>query len=746
MNAPLQSFGFKESRYERPNLNWVCGRAAEGQPCLLGPDARGHCQAAAECAPVRKGDRWFCARPSVSGGPCSDGPLPDGACGRPIPRCLPVRSLRARRGVLCRWTVALTFGGLLFLLGGPVRWRVASPGHLTSHHSLADLTCDRCHGTPGSADIPASASPGTPGSAGIPAGANLSAAHAVQDGRLCLNCHQLGPASAPFQPHGLPANQRAELTRNAQTNAPAPRPVALALSSLLVGRPTEGHRDVACAACHQEHRGKNTSLTQLSNEQCQVCHARQFRSFAHGHPAFKQYPFFRPTSILFDHNKHGDAHFKDPAFTTNAPAYCTACHQTDPAGRTMLVTNFAAACAACHLRQVREAPGLAFLGVPNLAVLGQSIGDWPSNGTDELTPFTQLLLSADERAVGAMKALAQADLLDNLSELTPTRTNELKAAEQLAWSFKELMADLITNAPATLSNRLQLVIRRQLTPSEAAGLADHLPQDTLALAQAVWFPHLQQELSLHESRKPLTPAVAETNVATAGAHPTPDTPSLPSFSQNSFGWYRTSSQILYRPAGHPDQFLQSWLDLSASASAQGTNAPASLQRLSNALAKAESPGRCAKCHSTDIKPPSPPSPLAPGQGLEVKDYAINWQPFRPEPDQHTSTRFSHQAHLSLVGSNGCVTCHGFKKPVETKVASLGAPASPGAPASLPAPAFTSSFSPIQKDVCARCHTGQQAGDSCLKCHAYHFGKFKPTLAKPAQNLKMITAQLPPQRK
>ena len=90
------------------------------------------------------------------------------------------------------------------------------------------------------------------------------------------------------------------------------------------------------------------------HNQCQSCHAQQFDSFAHGHPAFGPYPFGRPTRILFDHIKHVDAHFQDPIFTNHTPAYCTACHQTDPAGRTMLVSNFAATCAACHLRQIRE--------------------------------------------------------------------------------------------------------------------------------------------------------------------------------------------------------------------------------------------------------------------------------------------------------------------------------------------------------------------------------------------------------
>ncbi|PYJ03164.1 MAG: hypothetical protein DME25_13115, partial [Verrucomicrobia bacterium] len=393
--------------------------------------------------------------------------------------------------------------------------------------------------------------------------------------------------------------------------------------------------------------------------------------------------------------------------------------------------------------QIREAPGVAFLGIPNLAVtaLRQRIGRWPDNGAGQLTPFTQLLLSADGSAAEAMRTLSGADLLDNLDELDRATTNELKAAEQLAWAIKELMADLAADATATLSNRLRTLLGRQLAPLEAARLAGQLPQDTLALAQAQWFPDLQQELSLHRSSKPLALAEGETNAASATRHQALDTSSLPLFSQNRFGWYRTNCQILYRPAAHADEFFRSWLDLSVSASLRGAQDPispdafASLRRLSNAIAKPESPGRCAKCHSTEIKPPLTPSPLAPREVAGMKADAINWHPFRPEPDQHTFTKFSHQAHFSLIGSNGCVTCHGFKRPAETNLASVGTPASPSVPTPI------SNFAPVQKDVCARCHTGQQAGDSCLQCHDYHIGKFKPTLPLPAQNLKMTTAQV-----
>ena len=101
MQRPLDPLRFKQNRYERPNQEWVCGRAAEGRACPLGPDERGNCRATGECAPAKKGDRWFCtadrsARRQVRKGAASRMVT----CSHPIPPCQPVPSLRRARGSL----------------------------------------------------------------------------------------------------------------------------------------------------------------------------------------------------------------------------------------------------------------------------------------------------------------------------------------------------------------------------------------------------------------------------------------------------------------------------------------------------------------------------------------------------------------------------------------------------------------------------------------------------------------------
>ena len=49
MQRPLDPLSFKKNTYDRPNQDWVCGHAAEGRACPLGPDERGNCRHTGEC-------------------------------------------------------------------------------------------------------------------------------------------------------------------------------------------------------------------------------------------------------------------------------------------------------------------------------------------------------------------------------------------------------------------------------------------------------------------------------------------------------------------------------------------------------------------------------------------------------------------------------------------------------------------------------------------------------------------------
>ena len=153
----LQEFAFDASAYELVNRAWMCGKIVEGEICREGPDSRGRCRIGPECLPVREGDRYLCARSQSRGGSCAEGPAPDGGCSHAQTKCQPVRSIRAKRGMVVRMAVAVTVAVLAMLFGGSElrEWSEAfvQPGALTAKHgAIAD--CGSCHAAAGEGSTP----------------------------------------------------------------------------------------------------------------------------------------------------------------------------------------------------------------------------------------------------------------------------------------------------------------------------------------------------------------------------------------------------------------------------------------------------------------------------------------------------------------------------------------------------------------------------------------------------------------
>lgn len=308
----LQVIRHDASAYDRPNQDWQCGHAAEGNGCRIGPGSRGDCRATFECAPRREGDRWFCTRPESAGGECTQGPLPTGVCTRPIAKCAPVRSYRKARGAISRVVAALAFGLVLVVTAGGARGSksgdraaLLSPGPLSRTHG--NLDCTRCH------------------SAAEHAWLGVMTDDAG-DGAKCLACHREPHAGSAQLAHGL---DRSAL-HDAQTEAPA------------------------CATCHPEHRGRVGSPVVLPDGRCQACHDRSFASFESGHPGFGRFGTHDGlTSIAFDH-----------AGAKHQQVGCSACHAEDDAGGLEALRPFASACAPCHAGSIGrvDAPPVA-LGI-----------------------------------------------------------------------------------------------------------------------------------------------------------------------------------------------------------------------------------------------------------------------------------------------------------------------------------------------------------------------------------------------
>ena len=469
MREPAPDFSSRQ--YERPNQQWVCGLASEGQVCPAGPTAHGRCPALAECAPVRDGDRWKCNRSALRGGECENGPTPDGDCCR-VHQCRPVRSLRAVRGRFVTACTMLAAGLLLIVLSSNWRNRVIAPGPLTRAHAqlmqngvsqgATDTNCAACHGAAERAVAGWSAS--------------LIAGHGegTSQPALCMECHgKTISTEFALAAHGLPPDVLKVITGKRDVDSSAAK-------------------ELACAACHREHRGAQFDLTSMNDAACQSCHKHQFESFATDHPDFGAWPYERRTRIVFNHASHRAKHFADKKQSFD----CRSCHLDDATGQVQLLASYGVACAACHDDKIatsvsQSVPVLTLptLDIDAMKAAGQDVGAWPELATGDfdgrLPPMMKLLLAADPTAA---KAIASLGVEFEFFDVDPDDPQQLEACVLLAKAMRELLADLARRGPVVARERLAVTLGRDITDAEISGLMAGLPAETARGALRTWFP------------------------------------------------------------------------------------------------------------------------------------------------------------------------------------------------------------------------------------------------------------------
>ncbi len=735
MRRLLQSIIYNRKLYDRPQDEWVCGRAAEGCPCVFGPGSGGECRATSQCLPAKNGDRWVCTRPISLGAACETGPRPDGACGCPVPPCSPQRSLRAQRQRLTWLVASLALGLVVLTLWGWRRMDWSNPGPLTSQHAMSAQRCSECHLDDARVAF---------------SGAALAARQA-EHSQLCLKCHDLGPQSN--SPHGATPAQLTVLGQGKKSDPGVAPWVLQAAQAVGPGGPA----DLACAACHQEHHGRDFDLKRMGDQQCQVCHQAQFASFATGHPEFRNYPYERRTRLQFDHVTHWQKHFVDARLAPVAPTSCAQCHEPAADGRQMLVRGYEQTCANCHNAQINgddrvELKGLVFLRLPefDLAALdaaGAATGEWPAYAKGGLTPFLRWMLEQDETARAALATLGPVSLA-NLAAASPAQKI---AAAQILWSVKGLLADLITQGQPAILRRAGPTAPGAMPPRRTGQFS----ADSLLAAQQVWLPNLLREVAAYRRGekparpKPVVTASAQQPAPTVAAgaaqsadpddlltDPAPAPASIPAADDllasdpvaatpvatpvvtapaglelddaearvAEGGWYRRDEAyaLYYRPGGHADPFLTAWLEATVN------DARPSAQAIFSQLAADRAPGVCLKCHTVD---------------RTETGAQLNWLTSRPQPGQRKFTSFKHAAHFSLMGDQGCSTCH----VLDIKADYVG-----GFGANRDSKVFHSNFAPMAKNTCATCHQPALAGASCQQCHNYHTGDLKSLRVKAAE--------------
>ncbi len=170
------------------------------------------------------------------------------------------------------------------------------------------------------------------------------------------------------------------------------------------------------------------------------------------------------------------------------------------------------------------------------------------------------------------------------------------------------------------------------------------------------------------------------------------------------GWYRKDYTIRYRPTGHADMFMHTWLDFAGHA--YGKDEKGQFAPIFDKLARSDSVGRCTKCHSVD-------------NDHGAKE--VNWMAFDASAVRTRFTTFSHAPHIEMAGTKGCLFCHALTKTPSGDYMKTYAKGD--------ASVYSQNFVPLEKSLCATCHIRQAAGENCTQCHKYHFTEFSRPLIK-----------------
>lgn len=522
--------------------------------------------------------------------------------------------------------------------------RAPLPGPLAAHHAPLRESCDACHAA-------------APDAVKSPAHGFVATALDLEQSERCLRCHALG--EQPLAAHGWDRDELAVRSRRA-SRVPEP----------FTGTPGGPQGELACSACHVEHRGARSSLTELGDERCQVCHAQPFEGLAR-HPGFDAYPHARRTRLIFDHRTHLDRHFRERA--EEAPTRCTDCHRLDPAGERMPLVEYARSCAACHEDQILGSGqlggvGTAVLALPALdtwSLEGAELEVWPADSSisdQGLTPFLELLLDADPSLADDLAAWRRVDPLD----LEDATAQERSSVERVAGAVRDLFGAIATGGHGALLERLPEPARA--ATRHAGDLLAGLPESLVREAIVRWLPEL---------------AGGPTSASEADFDP--DRDRAREAWASAGGWYRSELDfsLRYRPAGHADPFLRAWLELGAALGGSG------FER----LADEQAVGVCTKCHSVD---------------REGERRRVNWTD--AARDARDLTRFRHRPHLLSREDNACLECHRLRPRSEAYLEAFEGP-DPSR--------FTSNFAELGVDACARCHEPGGAPAGCVDCHEYH---------------------------
>jgi len=663
-----------EAGYERPNEDYRCGRERFWRkPCPRGPSVYGECRGTSECAPAFRNGRYECRRRSAAGGPCEDGPLPDGSCSHRHPPCVPRRTLRAIRGRLTTLAalvpIALIVAFLDFGGNDPVAVSSVDSGPLTGAHAsfTREEGCVACH-EPHGAGVATWLN-----AAFVPRGDGVSA--------RCLGCHTFD--GDPLRPHNMVAAN--------------PHPES---------EPTR------CVRCHTEHKGVDADIKGLTDRQCNSCHEQKFESFTEGHPPFpERYPHTQRNSVWFDHAAHFGRHFEDPDVADMAPEVCSDCHQVESAALVVEPSSFEQSCAACHADDIpsREfvlwrwpeilenridteevveicgpTPDQFEAMQERLAALES--GDVPEEeeedefygvSLDYMTSFAAFLLgvpSDDPDAHGDIVQELAMDMIDDGIEPLAERVDELAGSPVSEKLFARLTPEVIHNAFCAWAANTEYEIPSD--PEFGGWYADGVSIRFRPVRHDGLVPHAWVEFALD------VPNLARA----AGA----------------------DEDQMERAEDFRDSIIDPDGGIGACTKCHAVN---QVVTAGTAEADGMAEGAAEAAGAADGDSTADAAEIA-------ERLRVAWNFNRGDPRPYVG--YSHKPHLNLLGEDiGCKNCHvlDFEVDYESMVETFD----PGV--------FVSNFKPIQKETCVQCHTEGGVRQDCQLCHDYHLNpSFKLEIA------------------
>jgi len=633
--------------------------------------------------------------------------MPDGSCSMKFTVCSPVRGTLARRRLTVLAVLGLAIGTLLLMTGVPSRLALVSPGALTTHHQ-GTAGCQDCHS--------------------IGEGRLVEWVHAAflsssgpNQTQLCLECHTELGENATFA-HGLATEVLAKSTNNIDL-ASFSSAESLMLKAARAIQPAE-HQELACMTCHGEHHGNGFDMTQMANQECQVCHSQTFESLHQGHPELTKFFYQRRTRLHFNHASHAIVHFsnfertlpnaseisavaeslsqnqhggtqlpKQSAEPNSSGTYskgapkCADCHYSDEVGQSMHTRGFEASCANCHEHQITD---------------------------DDFPPITILRIPLPPTADDELAATAETSHPENDSRLSPTPFMRLLLP---GTSESANMAERFEHSPeGVLSNLAVRQLLGEMLRQDYHAVEQRLRESLGSNDGAVDLPLLAKTLTQLDfqrvDRQHLLALIAEEPSETGNAPETNSGAQPASAIRSSWNLDRSSDglTLTYRPTGHADQFLKAWLEAGARqtdsiAFRQDRDADTPLTSVFRQLTGPTLAGRCLKCHTV-------------GESADGH-LQMEWWADRPSGGRREFTQFDHAPHLTLGHKTTCTICHPVVSESEVILFKPEFVLRDNTINTNALATETSGFHPVEKAVCSKCHQPATAGDSCLMCHLYH---------------------------